>query len=310
MIKLENIKNYKDYGEVVSISNGIIEAYVTVDVGPRIIRFGFIGGDNIMCDDRKGAGSRTDDEFEAFFGKGKAWENMGGHRIWTSPESYPECYYPDTEKVKVTKTETGAIFTPKAEVGTLIQKELEIKMDSDDANMQVTMRITNLDEREKQFAIWGLSVCAKDGTLIIPMNDNDTGLLSNRKIVVWPYTDLSDKRIHYTNKYICLDQSVDAEKPIKLGFDLNKGAAYYCLGDNIFCKKIETNMPKGVYADGGCNFETYTNDVFIEVESLSEIKVVKPEKTVSHNEFWSLCKKPCEVDFDDEASIDNLLSNI
>ena len=310
MIKIENIKNYKDYGEVIAISNGIIEAYVTVDVGPRIIRFGFIGGDNILCDDRQGAGSRTDEEFEAFFGKGKKWENMGGHRIWTSPESYPECYYPDTEEVKVTKTASGAIFTPKAEVGTLIQKELEIKMDEDDANMQVTMRVTNLSENDKVFAIWGLSVCSKNGTLIIPLNDNDTGLLANRKMIIWPYTDLKDKRLHFNNRYICLDQSTDAQKPIKLGFDLNKATAYYCHGDDIFCKRIESNMPDGVYADGGCNFETYTNEVFIEVESLSELKNVKSNETASLNEFWSLYKKPCQVDFDSDESIDNLLANI
>ena len=33
MIKTE-IKNYLDYGKVVCLSNGVIEAYVTVDVGP------------------------------------------------------------------------------------------------------------------------------------------------------------------------------------------------------------------------------------------------------------------------------------
>ncbi|MBQ8203050.1 MAG: hypothetical protein IJZ75_02065 [Clostridia bacterium] len=310
MLEIKSVENYKDYGRVVSISNGVIEAFVTVDVGPRIIRFGFIGGNNILCDDRKNAGSRTDSEFEEYFGKGKVWENMGGHRIWTSPESYPECYYPDKETVTVTKTETGAVFTPKAETENGIQKELEIKMDNDDSNMQVTMRVTNISGQDKEFAVWGLSVCAKGGTLIIPMNDNDTGLLSNRKIVVWPYTDLRDKRIHIGHKYFCLDQDINAKLPIKLGFDLNKATAYYNLADDIFCKRIESNMPNGVYADGGCNFETYTNETFIEVESLGELKTVKAGQTALLNEYWSLYKKPCEVDFDDDASIDNLLSNI
>ena len=71
MINITTLENYKDYGKVVSVSNGIIEAFVTVDLGPRIIRFGFIGGENIMCDDRANAGSRADKEYEEFFGKGK-----------------------------------------------------------------------------------------------------------------------------------------------------------------------------------------------------------------------------------------------
>lgn len=310
MISITALENYKDYGRVISISNGIIEAFVTIDVGPRIIRFGFIGGANIMCDDRKGAGERTDKEYEEFFGIGKKWENMGGHRIWTSPESYPYCYNPDDCEVTVQKTENGAIFIPPAEKGTNLQKQLEIRMDNDDASMQVTMRVTNLDKKDKEFSVWGLSVCGKGGTLIIPMNDNDTGLLANRKIIVWPYTDLTDKRIYLGKNYITLKQDENAKTPIKLGLDLNKATAYYCKANNIFCKRIESALPKGNYPDGGCNFETYTNDVFIEVESLGELKTVKCGETSVHNEMWSLYKADTDINFKSEEDIDNLLSNI
>ncbi|MBQ8267448.1 MAG: hypothetical protein IJZ21_03595, partial [Clostridia bacterium] len=99
MIKTE-LKDYLDYGKVLSLSNGVIEAYVTIDVGPRIIRFGFVGGQNIMCDNRAAGTPKDDAEFENFFGKGKKWEILGGHRIWTSPESYPASYYPDLQPVK------------------------------------------------------------------------------------------------------------------------------------------------------------------------------------------------------------------
>ena len=310
MINITTLENYKDYGKVVSVSNGIIEAFVTVDLGPRIIRFGFIGGENIMCDDRANAGSRADKEYEEFFGKGKIWENMGGHRIWTSPESYPYCYNPDDMEVAVRKTESGAIFTPPAEIGTNLQKELEIKMDDDDASMQVIMRVTNLDKNDKEFAIWGLSVCSTGGTLVLPTNDNDTGLLSNRKIIVWPYTDLTDDRIYFGKRYITLKQDKNAKEPIKLGLDLNKATAYYCKNGNIFCKRIESVLPAGNYPDGGCNFETYTNDVFIEVESLGELKTVKNGETSVHREMWSLYKTNTDINFKSEEDIDNLLSNL
>ena len=98
MIKTE-IKNYLNYGRVLAITNDVIEAYVTIDVGPRIIRFGYVGGQNFMCDNRAAAAPKDDAEFEAFFGKGKKWEILGGHRIWTSPESYPHSYYPDLDEV-------------------------------------------------------------------------------------------------------------------------------------------------------------------------------------------------------------------
>ena len=309
MIKTE-IKNYLDYGKVVCLSNGVIEAYVTVDVGPRIIRFGYIGGQNFMCDDKTVSAPKDDEEFQNFFGKGKKWEILGGHRIWISPESYPESYYPDLDPVKYEITENGAVFTPNSEIQNGVQKQLEIKMDPDDANMQVTMRVKNIGTVSKEFAIWGLTVSAKHGTLIIPMNENDTGLLHNRNISVWPYTNLADSRLHFGKRYVTLRQDTNIKQSLKLGFDLNNAEAFYCLGDDIFRKSYETCHPHEKYPDNNCSFETYTCATFIEVESLSPLKSVQPDETVSLTEHWSLHKKPCDTDFNSDESIDSLLAKL
>ncbi len=309
MIKTE-IKSFKDYGKVLSLSNGVIEAYITIDIGPRIIRFGFVNGQNIMCDNRSVMAPKDDNQFESFFGKGKKWELLGGHRIWTSPESYPESYYPDLDPVKYEITENGAVFTPPAEQENGLQKQLEIKMDPDDANMYVTMRVANIGDSPKEFSIWGLTVSATGGTLIVPMNDNDTGLLANRNISVWPYTNLADTRLHFGNRYVTLHQDTSVDQSFKLGFDLNFAEAFYCVNDDIFRKSYETHHKTEKYPDNNCSFETFTNSGFIEIESLSPLKLVKSGETVSLTEHWSMHKKPCNVEFKDDESIDNMLKNI
>ena len=48
----------------------------------------------------------------------------------------------------------------------------------------------------------------------------------------------------------------------------------------------------------------------IEVESLSELKTVKPGETVTHTESWALCKKPCDIDFKNDKSIENMLKKL
>ena len=272
MINVKEIESFKEYGRCVSISNGVIEALVTVDLGPRIISFGYVGGINFMSSDRSAYTPKQEKAYTDFFGEGRCWENFGGHRIWLSPESDPETYLPDDRKVDYTVTESGALFTPLPDTEVGIVKTMELKMDPDDANMQVIMKVTNIADKPQEFAIWALSVCDKDGTLIVPMNTNDTGLLSNRIISVWPYTDMSDDRIYWGNRYVTLRQ--------------------------------------GKYPDGGCSFETYTNDVMLEFETLGELKTVNTGETSEHIELWSLCKKPCEVDFKNDDSIDNLLSKI
>ena len=42
---------YKTFGRVLAIENGVIELYVTLDVGPRIIRYSTVGGANVMHED-------------------------------------------------------------------------------------------------------------------------------------------------------------------------------------------------------------------------------------------------------------------
>ena len=287
MIQIKELESYKNYGRVLSIANGVIECFVTLDCGPRVIRFSFVGEKNIFNSTREELGVLGGDDFENFFGKDKKWHSYGGHRIWTSPESFPETYYPDNDPVEYQKTESGAIFTPPAETENGVQKSLEIKMDADDANMQVIMNVKNITDKPMEFSIWGISVCDKDGTLFVPMNDNDTGLLHNRNISVWSYTDLSDKRIKFGKKYAIIKQERDGE-PLKLGFDISKGKAYYKLGDKLFLKTFNANHGTAVYPDGNCSFESYTSQNFLEVESLGELKEVLPGETSTNCEGWSL----------------------
>ncbi len=310
MVTVKEVESYKNYGKCVSISNGVIEAYVTVDIGPRIIKFGYVGGQNFMCDEREEFGYLSDEAYENLFGKGRRWENLGGHRIWLSPESYPETYLPDDRKVDYTVTDCGAVFNPLPDSEVGVQKTLEIKMDKDDANMQVIMNIKNIGTTSKEFSIWSLSVCSQDGTLILPTNTNDTGLLPNRTIVVWPYTDLTDDRIFFGKRYATVKQDRNAEKPVKLGFDLNGGAAYYVKNGEILYKNYETKHSFAKYPDNGCSFETYTNGLFLEFETLGELKEVGVGESSELIEHWSLCKQPCEVDFKNDESIDKLLSKI
>lgn len=310
MIKVKNAGTYKDYGKVLSVSNGTVEALVTTDLGPRVIFYGFIGGQNFMNDNRPYFGTKTDEAYEKHFGKGTFWENLGGHRIWISPESYPETYNPDNYSVDYEITQSGAVFKPRAEIANGVKKELEIVMSDSGTDMQVIMRVTNISNEDKNFAIWGLSVSATGGTAIIPMNTNDTGLLSNRIISVWPYTDLSDDRIYYGKKYITLRQDTAKTSPIKLGFDLNCGKIHYVLGDEVFTKSYETLHPTAKYPDGGCSFETYDCGGFIELESLGELRTVKPNETSVLTENWSITKKPCEVDFRNDVSIENFCSKL
>jgi len=316
MVNVREIESYKEFGKVLAIDNGTVEVYVTVDVGPRIIRYGFVGGQNIMQDDRPLLGGRSDGDFEKFFGQGKAWENLGGHRIWLSPEYYPATYYPDTDPVQY-EIDRGehritAYFYPPVEKENGVFKELVVSITDEKPNaVIVSMRVTNVGDKPLRFAIWGLTVCAQGGTEIIPMNTDDTGLLSNRTIVAWPYTDMGDPRVRWYNKYVTLQQDPRAEKPFKLGFDLKGGRVFYLLNGEVFSKYHMTHHPDSAYPDNGCSFETYTNPNFIEIESLSPLSDVAPGSRSELTELWMLQKSPVEnPDLSGDDAIDTYLNQL
>lgn len=310
MLNVKVIESYKEYGKVVAISNGVIEAYVTVDIGPRIIRFGWVDGQNILCDKRSDLGCLEDDAYHKFFGDGRHWESLGGYRVWVTPEGYPETYTPDDRPVAYEIKDDSVVFyaLPDEEVGIL--KTVTIKMAENSADMTVNATVKNISGKEKEFAVWVIAVCSAGGNLVIPMNTNDTGYLPNRGISVWPYTDLSDSRLRFGKKYVVVSQDVNATTPAKLGFDLNEGTVHYVLGEDVFTKHYDAKHGELPYPDGNCSFETYTNAVMIEVESLSDVKKVADGDTNEITEYWSLSKKPCEVDFKNDDSIDEFIGKM
>jgi len=71
--------DFKGWPNSYRMTNGEVELVVTGDVGPRIIRYSFVGGRNLFK------------EYSSQIGKTgeSTWQNRGGHRLWVAPESPP-----------------------------------------------------------------------------------------------------------------------------------------------------------------------------------------------------------------------------
>ena len=309
MVNYKIVENYKDYGKCLSISNGVIETLVTLDIGPRIIYFSFVDGINVMQDNRSVFAPVEGEAFDKHYYKGAKWENYGGHRLWTSPESLPETYYPDCQPVNYEINGNAVTFTPPQQIENGIALSFQITMEDDSNKMTVLHKGKNISNVSKQFALWALSVMATGGVEIIPLNTCDTGLLPNRRIVLWPYSKALDGRFYLGEKYVTLKQDTNATCPFKLGTDCEAGIGYYCLDDVVFTKEYNHDTTSE-YPDGGVSYETYTNEAFLEFETLGALKLVAPDEITTHEEVFALYHKPCEFDPKDEASIDEFISQL
>jgi len=295
--------DYKNYGKCLEISNGIVDLLITLDIGPRIIRYGFIGKENMMFEDLERAANYDKDDLKDMFGKDAKWYLYGGHRLWISPE-YTETYYPDNKPVSYKKTENGAEFICGVQEITGLQFSMKIELNAKSSEVSVLHSVENKSGDASEFAIWALTVLDKGGVELIPWNDNDTVLLPNRTLMIWPYADLNDERLFMGKKYLSLKQD-SSKGPFKLGFDLNKGLAVYLNKGQMFVKNFK-HYDEGAYPDNGCSFETYTNDKFLECETLGEIGAKLDGSTVTHSETWRLFDNVSIKNPRDEAEINSI----
>jgi hypothetical protein len=255
-----------------------LELIVTGEVGPRIIRLGFVGQENEFA------------EFPEDLGRtgGAEWRLYGGHRFWHSPEDKLRTYYPDNEPVAVTEEDGAVQVVQPCETTTGIQKELAITLEG---RGQVSVRhaLYNQGLWSVELAPWALSVMAPGGIGIVPQPTaaHPDGLLPNRSLVLWPYTNMSDLRHLWGSKLILLRQDPQGQAPTKLGLSASDGWAAHLRGDHLFLK-LFAYVDGATYPDHGCSVEIYTNSQMLELETLGPLQRLDPGGAVEHCEHWFL----------------------
>jgi hypothetical protein len=262
------------------ISNGDVEVIITGDVGPRIIRYGFIDGQNLFKEYPEQLGRSGEEQFQL----------RGGDRVWKAPEDPIATWAPDNVPVEVTVTASGLVARAPIEPTTRLQKEIEVNMAPSGPQVTVSHRIWNRSLFTLEFSPWALTMMAQGGMAITgfpPRGKHPINLEATNPLVMWAYTDLSDKRLSFTRKYVVLRQDPANASAQKLGLFNADTWATYLLNGEMFVKRAKAEAGK-VYPDFGCSFETFTNNEFLEMETLGPLTKVPPGSVVGQTEHWAL----------------------
>jgi hypothetical protein len=276
-----------DYGgwpNCLRLSNGAIELVATTDVGPRIIRLGFVGEQNLFQNFPGMLGRTGEPE----------WLIYGGHRLWHAPEVYPRTYTPDNDPVE--HDWDGHTLTLRTvDAPNRLGKEIALTPHPSDPQVEVRHRIRNDGPWLIELAPWALSVMAPGGRAIYPQEEyrpHPEWLVPARPLVLWHFTDMSDPRWTWGRRYIQLRHDPAATTKQKVGLLNRQGWAAYLLRGNAFIKRY-AYVPDAVYADMGCNTETYADADMLEVETLGPLTRLEPGGHVDHLESWLLARVDC-----------------
>jgi hypothetical protein len=263
------------------LTNGTVELVVTAGVGPRILRYALVGGENIL-------GEQPEMEVQTELGQ---WKAYGGHRLWTAPEGKPRSYAPDNSPVEVSQPNPGVVRLLQApEAATGIQKEIAVGVGPSGPRVSIHHKLTNRGLWAVDVAPWALTIMRGGGIAILPQEPyrpHTEYLLPARPMVVWHYTDLSDPRFSIGKRLIRLTSDPSRAEPQKLGIGNKQGWAAYAHRDTVFVKTIPF-IADATYPDYGCNTEVFTSGNFIELESLGPTVRLEPGASVEHEEVWAL----------------------
>jgi hypothetical protein len=296
-MRIEKIE-YHGWPNCYQISNGRIELVVTTDVGPRIIRFGFPGEPNEFKEYSEEAGLTGGDTFRLY----------GGHRLWHAPEDVLRTYFPDNAPVTAKIYAKYLKVTQPVESTTGIQKEMEIRMHPDQAQVEVTHRLTNRNLWDVEIAAWSLSVMDSGGVAILPLPPRGVhpqDLLPSSTLILWPFTDLSDPRWTIGQRYILFRQNPRWTVAQKIGASVPDGWAAYARAGHLFVKQF-TYFADLPYPDLGSCVELFNRQEMAEVETLGPSLVIAPGETVEHIERWSLFRDVPQPD--SEADVEKFIA--
>lgn len=278
---------FENFGNCLTIANQRLVIKVTLDVGPRIIYASLDGDSNIFHTDINRAKTVQGEEIEKVYGKGAVWNIYGGTRLWFSPEEMPLTYYPDNDKVEYKVQDNSVTFIPPVQKVTNMQQSITLTMDNDLPKVKVDYTAQNKGVSPCKYALWAMSVCDTKGIAIVPQPADKTGLLANRVISVWEYTDMSDKRLLWGKDYIALEQ-LDREgiSNIKIGINNTSGKLGFVHGSTLFIKTYTPDHQNQNYPDYGVSTELYTCQSFLEAETIGPLHEYAPGDVHTHTENW------------------------
>lgn len=283
-MKIEEIEQ-ENFGRCVRITNGIIDCVVTVEFGPRIIRFGFLNDENIFYSDADRKYVFREEDIPLAGGKNSAFYLYGGHRLELCRK--PRKVFPDNSPVVYAVMNDSVSFTPPRPKQSEFQSSFEVMMGKTASDIMVVHTAKNCS---KETAVLGLrpsTMMRAGGMTVIPQNRQGQHGLPCRTVTFWPDTDITDRRIFYSNRFLAVRQEPGNETPLRLGTNNLPGwIAYAGKGFTLF-KRFVANS-QAAYPDYGSSCEVRLTGDFSEISTLSPLFEVEPEETVKHVENLSL----------------------
>jgi len=266
--------------ECFQIGNDTVSLWVAKSFGPRVIGLTLEGGHNLFVE-------LPDTRLECP-GAGN-YSLRGGHRLWCAPEYPPHTYLPDDEAIQIEETDDGLVITQPVEAQTGLQKSISISLPDQTAKVVLDHTILNRSNEALVLAPWAITMLKPGGVAILPQpvgQVDEYGVLPNRSINLWPYTQVNSPYIMWGDRYIFIRADLKENK-LKIGFPNPAGWLGYFLNGMLFVKYASYDQ-KEPYYDKQSSSECYCDAGALELETFGPRTALGPGESVTHRELWKI----------------------
>lgn len=295
--------NLKYYGKCVSINNGTVKVIVSVDVGPKIIFWGYTNGENMLYipydileyDEPISQKIPPDIFFKRY-----------GHEIMLAYEKSKPVFLSSGTTIYSILQEGVAFSCSSPKLG--LSANLEIIIQDNSNSIMIVHSIENTNEKTQNFSICSSTFVTQDGTLLVPQNIEDLGNAPNRVLSLWKKSNINDSRLCVANEYLKFNNiSTDKLSVLKLGINNRRAWSTYTKDGNTFLMHYLHNK-KAKYLNFDSSFIIDSKKELLSLKILSPIYNVQKNEVAKMAEYWSLF--PTKVSFNDHNEIKKFIDDI
>lgn len=260
--------SYHGWTECFHLSNSLVEAVVVPAIG-RIMHFGLIGeSESAFWQNR---------EMDGLLPRADAtkWANYGGDKCWPAPQSawlqqtgrnWPPPPAFDAGPVQATVEGHAVVLASPIDPSFGVQMLRTVMLDPIHPRMSILTEFRKLQGPPVKLAIWTITQLADPEAILVPVS-------ASFPRGYQPLLEAEPAALERQGRLLSFRRnSINFNK---IGSD---SSCVAWLGKNL-ALRIDAESGPGVYPDGGCLIEVYTNpdpQKYVELETLGPLQILRP----------------------------------
>lgn len=255
--------NYAGWDDCVYLSNGVFEAVVSTQVGPRILRYSRVGGPNLFYLDQYAAGMTEELKVWRLYG-GRTFDFMIDGKKILQPENAP---------VGVRLEASSMHFDPMPMGDTGISKQISIRM-CRRGGLEIKQTLLNTSDAP-------IAVTAAATTNLIP--GGVAALPADKGALRTPHEDADLRRTHFGTELCLVNQDMVKGGEFALDFAAReRWCGYFNLG-YLF---IITTPPEDTF--GNVNVSVAGTPERMSLTTYSSPVTLAPGESHTHTEVYNI----------------------